>query len=64
MERQREIAEQTGFRATGTDGYGFGWWDTPKAVENARNNAIEDSRNGVSQPKTEAEIRMAALLNS
>lgn len=64
MERQREIAEQTGFRATGTDGYGFGWWDTPKAVENARNNAVEDSRNGVSQPKSEDEIRMKALLNS
>lgn len=47
MERQREIAEQTGFRATGTDGFGFGWWDTPKTVVNAQNNAVEDRRNGI-----------------
>lgn len=49
LERQREIAEQTGFKATGTDGYGFGWWDTPKSVENARNNRIEDERNGIAR---------------
>lgn len=62
MERQREIAEQTGFRATGTDGYGFGWWDTPKTVENARNNRIEDERNGIVE-KSREEIEMEALLN-
>lgn len=63
MERQREIAEQTGFRATGTDGYGFGWWDTSKTVENARNNRIEDERNGI-VTKSREEIEMEALLNS
>ncbi|WP_455590483.1 hypothetical protein [Bacteroides sp.] len=63
MERQREIVEQSGFKATGTDGYGFGWWDTPKGVENARNNRIEDARNGIAE-ESEEEIRMRALLNS
>lgn len=64
MERQREIVEQTGFRATGTDGCGFGWWDTPKAVENARNNRIEDTRNGIVPSKSEEQIRIEAWLNS
>lgn len=64
MERQREIVEQTGFRDTGTDGYGFGWWDTPKAVENARNNRIEDTRNGIVPSKSEEQIRIEAWLNS
>lgn len=63
MERQREIAEQTGFRATGTDGFGFGWWDTPKAVVNAQNNAVEDRRNGFVE-KSREEMEMEALLNS
>ena len=63
MERQREIAEQTGFRATGTDGFGFGWWDTPKAVVNAQNNAVEDRRNGFVE-KSREETEMEALLNS
>ncbi len=63
MERQREIAEQTGFRATGTDGFGFGWWDTPKTVVNAKNNAVEDRRNGIVE-KSREETEMEALLNS
>ena len=63
MERQREIAEQTGFRATGTDGFGFGWWDTPKTVVNAQNNAVEDRRNGIVE-KSREETEMEALLNS
>lgn len=63
MERQREIAEQTGFRATGTDGFGFGWWDTPKTVVNAQNNAVEDRRNGIVD-KSREETEMEALLNS
>lgn len=63
MERQREIVAKSGFRATGTDGYGFGWWDTPKAVENARNNRIEDERNGMKE-KSADEIYLDALLNS
>lgn len=63
MERQREIAEQTGFRATGTDGFGFGWWDTSKTVVNAQNNAVEDRRNGIVE-KSREETEMEALLNS
>lgn len=63
MERQREIVSEVGFKATGTDGYGFGWWDTPKIAENARNNRIEDERNGIIE-KTRDEIEMEALLNS
>ena len=63
MERQKEIARQTGFKATGTDGYGFGWWDTPKEAENERNNRMEDERNGMVE-KSRAEIEMEALLNS
>ena len=63
MERQREIAEQTGFRATGTDGFGFGWWDTPKTVVNAQNNAVEDRRNGIVE-KSREETEREALLNS
>ena len=63
IERQREIAEQTGFRATGTDGFGFGWWDTPKTVVNAQNNAVEDRRNGIVE-KSREETEMEALLNS
>ena len=63
MERQREIVEQTGFRATGTDGYGFGWWDTPKTTENIRENQVEDRRNGIVE-KSREEIEMEALLNS
>lgn len=63
MERQREIVMRTGFKATGTDGYGFGWWDTPKLVENARNNIAEDERNGIVE-KSREEIEMEALLNS
>lgn len=63
MDRQREIAEHVGFKATGTDGYGFGWWDTDKTTENNRNNLIEDKRNGM-VAKSEVEIRMEALLNS
>ena len=63
MERQREIAVQTGFRATGTDGFGFGWWDTPKAVVNVQNNAVEDRRNGFVE-KSREEMEMEALLNS
>ena len=63
MERQREIMEKTGFKATGTDGFGFGFWDTPKTLENARNNVLEDKRNGITQ-KSEAEMRIEALLNS
>ena len=63
MERQREIAEQTGFRATGTDGFGFGWGDTPKTVVNAQNNAVEDRRNGIVE-KSREETEMEALLNS
>ena len=61
MERQREIAAQAGFRATGTDGYGFGWWDTPKAVENVRNNAVEDRRNGFVQ-KSNEDIALEGLM--
>lgn len=68
MERQREIAMQTGFKATGTDGFGsdgagFGWWDTPKTVVNAQNNAVEDRRNGIVE-KSREETEMEALLNS
>lgn len=68
MERQREIAMQTGFKATGTDGfgsdgYGFGWWDTAKSVENERNNRLEDERNGIVE-KSKGDIEMEALLNS
>lgn len=63
MERQREIAARTGFRATGTDGYGFGWWDTPKDVENARNNRLEDERNGMVE-KSREEMELEALFNS
>ena len=68
MERQREIAMQTGFKATGTDGFGsdgagFGWGDTPKTVVNAQNNAVEDRRNGIVE-KSREETEMEALLNS
>lgn len=68
MERQREVAMKSGFRATGTDGFGydgagFGWWDTPKAVVNAQNNAVEDRRNGIVE-KSREEMEMEALLNS
>lgn len=63
MERQREIAMRTGFKATGTDGYGFGWWDTPKLVENARNNIAEDERNGFVQQSND-EVEIEALTNS
>lgn len=63
IEYQREVAAETGFRATGTDGYGFGWWDSPKAVVNSQNNADEDCRNGIVQ-KSKEEIAMEALLNS
>lgn len=68
MERQREIAMQTGFKATGTDGfgsdgYGFGWWDTAKSVENTRNNRLEDERNGI-DVKSDEETELEALLNS
>lgn len=62
MERQREIAARTGFKATGTDGYGFGFWDTSKTLENERNNRLEDERNGIVE-KTKEQIRMDALLN-
>lgn len=63
MERQREIAEQAGFKATGTDGFGFGWWDSPKVVVNAQNNALEDRRNGMAE-KSREEMEIEALLNS
>ncbi|WP_081713048.1 integrase catalytic domain-containing protein [Bacteroides neonati] len=61
MERQREIAQQAGFRATGTDGYGFSWQDTPKVLENARNNRLEDKRNGFVQ-KSDEEVEIEGLM--
>ena len=61
MERQREIVEKSGYRATGTDG--FGWWDTSKTVENNRNNRMEDERNGI-VVKSREEIELEALLTS
>lgn len=63
LERQREIAVRSGFRATGTDGYGFSWIDTPKHLENARNNRLEDERNGMVM-KSREEMELEALLNS
>lgn len=62
MERQREIVMQTGFKATGTDGYGFSWQDTPKTLENVRNNRMEDERNGFVQ-KSERESELEALMD-
>lgn len=65
MDRQREIASRCGFKATGTDGYGFGWWDTSKTMENMRENKLEDERNGIGlAEKSREEIEMEALLNS
>lgn len=61
MERQREIAQQAGFRATGTDGYGFSWQDTPKALENARNNRLEDEHNGFVR-KSDEELEIEGLM--
>ncbi len=44
MARQMEVLGEN--KATGTDG--FGWWDTSKASNNARESASEDARNGIS----------------
>ena len=54
LERQMSILGE--LKATGTDG--LGWQDTPKHVENARNNAMEDARNGVSEGWTETELKI------
>lgn len=60
MERQRVIVMETGFKATGTDGYGYNWQDTPKTLENVRNNRLEDERNGFIQ-KSEEELELEGL---
>ncbi len=59
MERQREILFGQGYKATGTDG--FGWYDMPKTEYNHVQNTIEDIRNGMSEDTVDA--RRSALLN-
>jgi hypothetical protein len=56
LEKQMSILGE--LKATGTEG--FGWWDTPKVIENARNNAQEDIINGMSDGISE---RQRAILN-
>jgi hypothetical protein len=54
LERQMTILGE--LKATGTDG--MGWWDTPKSQENARNNQIEDKRNGIGDGYTDTERKL------
>lgn len=57
LEKQRALLGE--IRATGTDG--FGWWDTSKANENARESALEDVSNGMSDGLTERQRRILQI---
>lgn len=47
MEKQRAVLAQHGLKATGTDGFGFGWADMSKSDFNDRQSVEEDIRNGI-----------------
>ncbi|MEA4981444.1 MAG: transposase family protein [Paludibacter sp.] len=55
-ELERQILILDTLAPTGT--YGLGWWDTDKTIENTRNNAMEDKRNGVEENWTEQERKI------
>lgn len=55
-ELERQILILDTLAPTGT--YGIGWWDTDKKSENARNNSLEDKRNGVVENWTEQERKI------
>jgi transposase InsO family protein len=60
MERQREILQSEGLRATGTDG--FGWYDTDKTTFNIIQGIQEDVHNGIAETE-EINPELRALLN-
>jgi hypothetical protein len=57
LERQMMLLNE--LPATGTDG--FGWWDTPKHIENKREAALEDAANGISDGLTEKQRRILSI---
>lgn len=57
LEKQRDLLDE--IKATGTEG--FGWWDTSKANENARESALEDVSNGMSDGLTERQRRILQI---
>lgn len=54
LEKQRSLLGENS--ATGTDG--FGWWDTSKKNENARESVYEDAANGISDGLTDKQRRI------
>jgi hypothetical protein len=58
-ELQRQLAVLSDLQATGTDG--FGWWDTSKIRENARENKVEDVRNGMDDGLTDLERKLLSI---
>lgn len=57
LEKQRALLGE--IQATGTEG--FGWWDTSKANENARESALEDAQNGVKDGLTDRQRRILQI---
>jgi len=58
MQQMEKLEE---LQSTGTDG--LGWWDRPKAKENAIQNKKEDVRNGIDDGYTEMERKLMEIGN-
>lgn len=58
MQQMEKLGE---LQSTGTDG--LGWWDTAKHKENAKQNKLEDIRNGVDDGYTELERKLMTIGN-
>ncbi len=63
MQRQREELEHYELKATGTDGFGFGWQDTSKPLYNKIENYREDVQNNMADANEITNPALRALLN-